>query len=140
MVKKWLESTNLVDLGHMKFSHMIGFFEDTVLRHISPYFEPLRLHLSSLWKTIIPHADPYTGKDSVHSSVTCLEIINVFKTILLDEALITQAEQAGATLGKRSLPGELDVASNGWDVVTPTKKKLMKEPNISPTPPPPAKI
>ena len=52
----------------------------------------------------------------------------------MDQTLITQAEQAIATLGKRSYPGDLEVSSNGWDVVRPSKKKMMKSPKVNPTP------
>jgi hypothetical protein len=65
----------------------------------------------------------------VHSDVTCSDIFKVFKVILLDKSLISQAEQAAATtLGKCSLPGDLDVAPNGWDAVRPSKKLLTAGP------------
>ena len=132
-IKEWLRSTNLVNLGYMKFSHMVGFFEKTVLPSISPYFQPLNQHLSSLWNVILPQRStaPSIGMDSVHSVVTCRDIIEVFKVILLDNSLITQAEQAATTLGKRLLFGELEVAPNGWDVMRPTKKHLTRAPKIS---------
>ena len=73
--------------------------------------------------------------DPVHSVVTCLEIIEVFKTILLDKALISQAEQDFSVLGKRSecsFPGDLALAPNGWDVYNPASKKLAKKAKITP--------
>jgi serine/threonine protein kinase len=134
-IKQWLCSTNLVILGKMKFGDMVGFFEDAVLPFISPYFLPLKHHLCSLWNTILPQRSkkPSIGKDSVHSHVTCYDIIGVLKTILLDKSLIDQAEQAATTLGKRSLPGELDIVSNGWYAIRPSKKILMRNPKISPS-------
>jgi hypothetical protein len=134
VMKNWLCSTNLVELGFMKFSHMV-FFEDTILPGISPYFEPLKQHLSSLWNTIVPQPRPSLGKEFVHSVVTCHDIIKVFKEILLDQSLISNAEEAAATtLGKRSLPGGLNIGSNGWDVIRPMKKQLTEDPKISPSP------
>lgn len=44
----------------------------------------------------------------------------------MDKNLITEADQARKTLGKRSLPGELEATSNGWDAVRPTKRKSKK--------------
>jgi hypothetical protein len=115
---------------------MIGFFDETVLSFISPYFLPLRQHLSLLWDTISPQPKPSIGRDSVHSVVTCNDMIGVFKTILQDQSLITQAEQAATTLGKRSLPGELELSSNGWDVLRPNKKQLKQVPKMKPSPAP----
>jgi hypothetical protein len=108
----------------VKFGDMIGLFEESVLLFISPYFQPLKQHLSSLWDKILPQRGqrPSIGKVSVHSEVTCEDIISVFKVILMDKSLIAQAEQAANTLGKRSHPGELEVSSNGWDVARPTKR------------------
>ena len=133
-IKHWFCSTNLVELGHAKFSHMIGGFETFVLPFISPYFEPLREHLSLLWSTIFPQQStrPSIGQGAVHSNVTCSDIIEAFKIILLDKSLISQAEQAATTLGKRSLPGDLSISSIGWDAVRPSKKLLAKEPKIRP--------
>jgi hypothetical protein len=70
----------------------------------------------------------------VHSDVSCFNIIEVFKTMLLDKSLISQAEQAANSLGKRSLPGDLDVAPNDWDAVRPSKKRLATGPKIKPPP------
>ena len=70
------------------------------------------------------------GKDSVHSNVTCLDIINVFKTILLDDSLIIKAEEGAKSLGKHSLPGEHRVAPNGWDVIVPIEDQLRKKAKI----------
>jgi hypothetical protein len=112
---------------------MVGFFESLVLAFIRPYFKPLLPHLSSLWNTILPQrsTEPSIGPISVHSVVTCSDILKVFKIILLDKSLIYQADHAAiTTLGKRSLPGDLDVAPNGWDVVRPSKKLLSADPKI----------
>lgn len=118
---------------------MNDFFESLVLPTISPYFEPLKNHLVSLWNTILPEQPRRRAVasilDPVHSVVTCLEIIEVFKTILLDKALISQAEQDFSVLGKRSersFPGDLALAPNGWDVYNPASKKLAKKAKITP--------
>lgn len=113
---------------------MVGHFEDFVLPHISPYFIPLQRHISSLWDSLLPQRStkPSIGKDAVHSDVTCSDILEVFKIILLDKSLISQAEQAATTLGKCSLPGDLDVAQNGWDAVRASKKLLMTDPKVKP--------
>jgi hypothetical protein len=133
-IKQWLCATNLVSLGKTKYGDMVGFFEHTVLPHISSYFKPLEPHLSSLWDTILPQRStaPPKGMESVHSDVTCHKIIAAFKTILKDPSLIAQAERGDTTRGKRSLPGDLEVSSNGWDVIRPSKKQLVKPPKIKP--------
>jgi hypothetical protein len=133
-IKQWLCANNLNALAHLKFSHMVGHFEDVVLPYISPYFQPLRQHLSLLWATILPHRSikPTVGKEALRSDVTCSNIIEAFKLILRDKSLISQAEQAGTTLGKRSLPGDLDVAQNGWDAVRAPKKLLITDPKVKP--------
>jgi hypothetical protein len=131
-MKEWFLESSLHRLGASKFFHMVGFFESNILRFISPYFKSLEPHLSLLWETILPQrfTTPSIGKKSVHSNVTCSEIIEVFKTILLDKSLIAQAKQEATILGKRSLPGDLNVSSDGWDVVRPHKKTLSKEPKV----------
>jgi hypothetical protein len=52
-----------------------------------------------------------------HSSATPMDIINIFKAALLDEDLITQLKSTQSILSKRSAPGDLISAHNGWDVV-----------------------
>ena len=64
----------------------------------------------------------------MHSVVTCKDIINVLKGILMAKTLIAEAEQVcddHKTL-KRSLPGDLQVSSNNWDAMKLTKKKSKK--------------
>ena len=93
-LKDWLNSGNLVSLGYTKFSHMHGFFEDSILHHISPYFQPLQVHLATLWHTIHPQRPQMShtcGKDTMHSVVTCNDMIATFKTILLDKELSLRA-------------------------------------------------
>jgi hypothetical protein len=46
-----------------------------------------------------------------------MDIINIFKTALMDEDLITQLKSTQSILGKCSAPGDLIPAHNGWDVV-----------------------
>jgi hypothetical protein len=139
-IKTWLSSTNLVDLGMLKYSHMFAFFESTIVSHISPYFKPLQQHLYLLRKTIFPHWQHRSdgdvglamdlGKNSVCSVVTCSDVIEAFKTILLDESLISQAEKPPTTLGKRSLPGDYDTVKHGWDVIKPSRKVLATGPKF----------
>jgi len=131
-IKTWLSSNNLVDLGMLKYSQLFAFFESTILSHISPYFKPLRQHLYLLRKTIFPHWEHLSDGDiGVHSDVTCSKVIEAFKTILLDESLISEAEKAPTTLGKRSLPGDYDTVKHGWDVVRPSKRTLATAPKFN---------
>jgi hypothetical protein len=132
-ISQWLSTTDLLALGNTKHGHMVAFFHSFILPFISPYFSPLKPHMLSLRDKILPPpAAEREGDFHVRSEVTCDDLIKVFKTALLDQSLIAQAEQAGSNLGKRSLPGEL--VSNGWDPVKPSKRKLTSEPKISPSP------
>lgn len=140
-IKTWLSSNNLVDLGMLKYSHLFAFFESAIVSHISPYFKPLQQHLYLLRKTIFPHWEHRSdgavglnmdlGKHFVHSDVTCSKVIEAFKTILLDESLISEAEKGPTTLGKRSLPGGYDTVKHGWDVVRPSKRTMATGPKFN---------
>jgi hypothetical protein len=115
----------LSSLGHLKFSHMIGHFESHALLHISPYFYPLRQHLTAFWNTLFPQrtAAPILGRRAVESTTTCKDIIQVLEKALLDPALINQAKKVSrddSILGKRSRAGELSMDASGWD---PVKRK-----------------
>jgi hypothetical protein len=130
-MKLWFSSNNLPELGMVKYCHMLAFFEPAILSHMSPYFQPLWKHLHLLREVIFTRLDrssSWDGSKAVHSNVTCADIINIFKTILLDPSLISQAEQVSTTLGKHLLPGEYDTVQKGWDVVRPSKKLLVKSP------------
>jgi hypothetical protein len=133
-MKEWFTSIDLRTLGDKKFSHIIGFFDTKILPFISPYFKPLTPVLISLRKAIFPQQSetPFNGRDTVHGNVTCSEVIKALKATLLSTSLINKAEQANTTLGKRSLPGDLNVAPDGWNVIRPTKKILSKEPSVKP--------
>jgi len=123
-MRQWLTLKNPRDLGFLKHGAMIG-FEANVLPHISSYFQPLKPHLESLWRVLHPVAvqskPENTAQSAAHSigrsSANPLDVIAVFKTALLDHNLIDQARKSQTILGKRSLPGDLAFAQNGWDVV-----------------------
>jgi hypothetical protein len=134
-IKEWLCANNLGTLGHLKFSHMIGHFESHILPHISPYFYPLRPHLSTFRDTLLPRGLNSAAKEAVHSLATCQDVIDVFKNALLDKTLIEEAKKARSVLSERSLPGDLVVAPNGWDVIKVPKTLLNAKPKLSPTTP-----
>ena len=58
-----------------------------------------------------------TARDAIHSNVRCEDIVSILKSALLDPALIEEAKEARSLLGKRSAPGDLVVAPNGWDAI-----------------------
>lgn len=130
-LKKWITTRDPRTLGHLKYSHMIGHFETDVLPHISPYFKPLQPHISALWNILFPHrlTRPSIGKEATHSTATCADVINVFKSVFQDESLIEEAKQPNV-LGKRSHPGDLIISTNDWDAGKPSKKLLTAKPNI----------
>jgi hypothetical protein len=123
----WLKMDDLPTLGHLKFSHMVGHFESHVLPYISPYFHPLTNHLAAFWKALIPVGMSSQGsREAVRSASTCQDIIQVIQTALLDQTLIEEARKVScdSVLGKRSCPGELVVAKNGWDAVKLPKTRM----------------
>ena len=69
----------------------------------------------------------------MHSTATCLDVINIFKSVFQDKSLVEEAKQPSTILGKRSRPGDLISASNGWDAVEPPQKLLAAEPKNNPT-------
>lgn len=105
-------------LGDVKSNHMFRYFEEFILQHISPYFQPLVPYIKQFWSALHPQGD------TCHSTATGRDIVNVFKSALLDTELINQARQSPNTLGKRALPGDLAASENGWDAVRPSKKEL----------------
>lgn len=133
-IKNWMCTTDPKSLGHMKFSHMIGHFEILILPNISPYFKPLTPHLSSLWKVLFPQrlTAPSVGQEATHSPATCLDVINIFKSVLEDKSLIEQAKNT-SVLGKRSSPGDHVANTNDWDAVKVSRNLLTVEPGMKPT-------
>ena len=53
-MRHWLTMNTFSVLGHLKHSHMSCHFEEVILPHISPYFEPLKLYLKALWGVLHP--------------------------------------------------------------------------------------
>jgi hypothetical protein len=131
-MKEWLTATRLTSLGHLKYSHMLGHLEGSILSHFSPYFDPLKDHIVALWNVIFPVHLSRVGQQGVRSVATFSDIIKVFKTALLDEKLINEARNSRTVLGKRSVPGDLTVARDGWDVVKVTKRESEAEPKMKP--------
>lgn len=122
-------------VANLKFSSMIAYFEEDILPHISPYFKPLKPHISALWNVLFPQrlTQPMVGKEATHSTATCLDVINIFKSAFGDELLIEEAIKPSTILGKRSHPGDLISATNGWDAVELPKNLLTAEPKKNPT-------
>jgi hypothetical protein len=126
-IQQWIHTKDPKTLGNMKFTHMIALFEEDILPCISPYFKPITPFISGLWNILFPQrlTKPTVGKESMQSPATCLDVINIFKSVLRDKNLQEEAKNPSTILGKRSRPGEL--ISNGWDAVEPTKKLLTAE-------------
>jgi hypothetical protein len=126
-IREWFApGATLPGLGAAKVAHMTVLFEARILDHISPYFQPISAHIAALWLAVLPKR-PEVGIDWRYmcSHVTCMELIDVFKTALLDPNLIDEAKNSELTvLGKRACPGDFITASNGWDVVPVAKKNL----------------
>jgi len=123
-MKYWFTPNDLVMLGHVKCSHMFIFFEEIILPHISPYFQPLVPFIRNFWSLLHPQRTDKVvpvGSSSCHSTATGRDIVEVFKLALLDKELIKQAGQSDSTLGKRALPGDLASSQNGWDTAKVSK-------------------
>jgi hypothetical protein len=132
-IKEWLTATRLSPLGIQKYGHTIGHLDEFILPHFSPYFDQLKPHVVAMWNVIFPsrlHGIP-AGKKGVQSDATFGDIINVFKTALLDKTLIEEARISPTVLGKRSLPSDLAAAENGWDVAKVSKSQLEAEPKMN---------
>jgi hypothetical protein len=135
-MKLWLQQTNFLTLGGLKYNHMPGMFEELILPHISPYFRPLRQHLVDFWRALHPQITQDMlprGKLGIHSQAKPEDILKVFKTALDDPALINELQKGSSTLGKRSAPsapGELISAPNGWDAIEIPKKVLRNPPHM----------
>jgi hypothetical protein len=142
-IKQWLNAKDFKVLGHIKFSNMIGDFERDILPYISPYFDPLKPHISALWNILFPQrlTKPIVGQEAVHSTATCLDVINVFKTVFVDKSLIDEAKrQSIAILSKRHHPGDLISAANCWDAVETPKELLTAKPKNNPSTSRPRKV
>jgi hypothetical protein len=125
-IKQWLAATNLNTLGHTKFSHMGAHIDVEILPHLSPYFSPLRSHICNLWTALFPNQLSTGGPHASHSKATILDLIKAFKKVLSDPDLIARAKDAApGNLRKRSRPGELIIAANGWDAIHPSKKQVV---------------
>jgi hypothetical protein len=121
-ISTWLSANSLRLLGHTKFSMMTTHFTTDILPHLSPCFEPLKPHILKLWATLFPSKD-MSDRNASHSVATLRDLINTFKTVLLDKALIEAAKVPGIHR-KRLRPGELIISENGWDAI-PAMKRVM---------------
>ena len=119
-MKDWISTKDIRSLGFLKNGSMLG-FEIYVLPFISPYFDPLRTHLISLWRTLHPIAtNPEPGaQGAARSFANPIDIINVFRTALQDPILIGQTKNPESNPCKRAIPGEQIFASDTWDVLKP---------------------
>jgi len=128
-IQTWIGTRNPKTLGDVKYSNMIGHFDEDILSHISPYFSPLEPHISGLWNILFPGrlTNTTVGKNPTHSTATCRDVIDIFKSALGDEKLQMEARNSPVSLGKRSRPGDLIPARNGWDAVEPTEKHFTAE-------------
>ena len=124
-MKQRLSSSHTFNtLGHLKFSHMGAHLDVEILPHLSPYFAMLHPHISNLWMALYPGQLLERGREASHCCTTLHDIIKVFKDVLLNEHLIGEVKKnKPVSLGKRSFPGELVVAGNGWDAVKVQKKE-----------------
>jgi hypothetical protein len=122
-ISAWLSATSLKSLGHVKFSMMTTHFSIAILPHLSPCFELLKPHICNLWAALFPSQD-MSNQDASRSVATLRDLINAFKTVLLDEALI-EAARAPGNHRKRLHPGELIMSGNGWDAVPAPKKAMV---------------
>ena len=125
-MKFWFTANELAMLGDVKSNHMFRHFDEFILQHISPYFQPLVPHIKQFWSALHPE------QHTCHSTSTGRDIVDVFKLALLDAKLIHQARQSQNTLGKRALPGDLSASENGWDAVKPNKKQLRSKADMKP--------
>lgn len=126
-VKDWLSATNLVVLGHTKFSQMNSHLHMHILDHLSPNFFPLRPVISELWTTLFP--SPHLSQIPSHSNTTLRTFINILKTMFLDEKLKATAKKLTGQKLKR--PGDSIMPSNSWDPIPALKKQMKAKINSS---------
>jgi hypothetical protein len=115
-LKDWF-NTNipLNTLGLLKHSVVLSYFKTHILPGISPYFKPLKRHLSCFKRVLFP--SQFAGGQAAHSVATAESVIDILKTALLDQRLINDAkkrlseanDQSELILGKHSRPSELTV-------------------------------
>lgn len=129
-IREWMQIRDPKMLGYVKFKHILVDFQDRIVGQISPYFKPLSHHISNFQQVLFP-TGLSAGKEAEKSAATCLDVINVFKSVFKDEDLIKAAQQPNSNLGKRSRPG--DLISDGWDVVKIPNKLLTAEPKNNPS-------
>jgi len=132
-MKLWLQQTNFFSLGGLKYNHMPGMFEELMLPHISPYFQPLQKHLVAFLHALHPQITQDMlprSKQGIHSRAKPEHILNVFKTALNDPTLIDELKKGPSSLGKRSAPGELISTPNGWDAIEIPKRILRNPPHM----------
>lgn len=122
-VRDWLSATNLMNLGHIKFSQMNAHLSIHILRHLSPYFSSLQQVISTLWTALFPSSAQMSPQTS-HSDATLRDFIDVLKTLLLDEKLKETANLPGNRQNLKR-PGDSFLPGCGWDPF-PAPKKLTK--------------
>jgi hypothetical protein len=129
-ISSWLSASSLKVLGHTKFSQMTAHIGVHILPYLSTYFTSLGPHILKLWKALFPSMT-FTENAS-HSNAKLRDLIDAFKTVLLDNDLISKAKAPGNR--KRSHPGELVISSNGWDAVPSPKKQALAKTRTPKTP------
>lgn len=136
-LRVWLEQTSFEALGHMKFSHMAHHLDIVILPHISPYFDPLKPHLRSIWRALHPQiaVNVPIGRAGSHSTASPMDIINVLKEVLRDPVLINEARSTKSTLGKRATPGDNSPFQCHWTPAPPNIQLLTAEPELGRTDP-----
>jgi Fe-S cluster biosynthesis and repair protein YggX len=133
-MRQWFSVKDVNNLGVVKQGHMTTFMADDILSHISPYFNPLKKHITAFCQLLfVKKAKGDYGKDALHSTTTCLDFINIFKSVFADKSLLEEAKRQSTVLGKRSYPGDLISARNGWDAVDVSQALLVAEPKKNPT-------
>lgn len=124
-ISSWLSASSLKMLGHTKFSQMAAHIDVHILPFLSNYFTSLGPHIVKLWTALFPSME--LASNASHSKATLRDIIDAFKSVLLDEDLISKA-RAGTR--KRSRPGELVISHNGWDAMPSPKKQTLVKTSI----------
>jgi hypothetical protein len=132
-VKDWLSATNLVVLGHTKFSQMNFHLYTHILDHLSDYFLPLRPVISELWTALFPSPNSSSSQIPSRSNATLRTFINVLKTMLLDEKLKATAKNLSDER-KLKRPGDSFMPSNSWDPIPAPKKQTKAKINSSASP------
>jgi len=134
-IKHWFDVEKLDTLAVAKLGHMTTFLEDDILSNISPYFAPLKPHITRMCTMLFrDKMKGKSGKDAMHSTATCLDFINIFRMVFQDQLLVDQAKKINQVLGKRGHDaGDLVSAENGWDAVQPSEELLKGDAKNNPT-------